>query len=173
MPSANYSVNVAGKTIALKSGTTEIDLSGLRGLNEVSYSKFGGNAQYETDYRLVIEGTLSHDPDTESITFGDTITGQSIRIASGGTYNCGKQSSQFGHTVTSTGTGLIITQSLNSNYNAPVFDIQSGGSFNWLGGVINSKGTFYFRKDAVINITNGEINITNEWANYFVHLRLN
>lgn len=168
VPSSNYIINTTNKTITLSSGTTETDLSGLRGMLEVDYFNIGGISQYSTDYRLVISGTLSHEPENEVITFGANIPHQSVLVTATGVYNYGRVTTLFGYTSRSTGVGMLITQEGHSNYGDPVFDVQNGGTLNWNGGIIHSAGTFYFRSGSNVTIRDGEIEIENPTSGHLV-----
>ena len=160
VPSVNYVIDDSTKRITLLTGTTESDLSGLRGLLAVDYFNIGGISQYSTDYQLVIAGTLSQEPDKESITFGSSIPDESVIVT--GTYNYGQATTLFGHTTRSSGLGLLITQQDNNNFDDPVLDVRDGGVFNWNGGVIKTAGSTYFRDGSVVTINDGEMIIENE-----------
>lgn len=156
-PSANYSVSAGEITLT----GTEADLSGLRGLYEVDYFRVGPVYQYSTASRLVVSGTLSHDPDVEVITFANTITDETVRVSGTGVYNYGSEETLFGHTTSSTGTGLVITREDNANWDEPVFEVEDGGTFIMKGGVIQTSGTTYFNDGSIVDIKDGEIIISN------------
>jgi len=164
-PSPAYTV--VGNVITLLSGFTETDLSGMRGLEGVSFNIIGGITSYTlNNHRLVINGVLSQDPDTEQLQFGKTISNQSLIV--NGTYNYGLGTTLNGYTRTSSGTGLIITQENNSSFDNPVLDVTATGTFNWNGGKIQSSGTLYFRASSTVNITNGILELPQGIENQFI-----
>ena len=144
---------------------TDADLSGLSGIAGVTaISEGAAEKPYITyligDRRLIINGTLSHNPSIEKLIIGEGRDGASVLVNSG-TYNYGITTVFSGFTQRSTELGLVITRIANSNFNQPVFDVNANGTFIWNGGVINTGGTFYFRNNSIITINDGVINIQN------------
>jgi hypothetical protein len=155
--------NLSGSTIT-QTGT-DSDLSGLAAITGVTTITEGDvlkphNTYSIGDRRLVIDGTLSHDPASELLIIGDGISGESI-LVNVGTYNYGITTVFSGFTQRSTELGLVITRISNSNWAQPVFDVSGSGTFNWNGGIINTGGTFYFRDSSTVTINDAIINIKN------------
>jgi hypothetical protein len=157
------SFSLAGSTIT-QSGA-DADLSGLSAITGITIVAEGAASKPYTTYsigdrRLIINGTLDHDPAIEKLIIGDGTSGASILVNSG-TYNYGITTVFSGFTQRSTELGLVITRISNSNFDQPVFDVNGSGTFNWNGGVINTGGTFYFRSSSTVTINDAVINIQN------------
>tara|TARA_R110000851_G_scaffold269143_1_gene421792 strand:- start:637 stop:2391 length:1755 start_codon:yes stop_codon:yes gene_type:complete len=157
------SYSLSGNIIT-QSGT-DANLSGLSGVSGVTTVVEGSVSKPYTTYfigdrRLVINGSLSHNPAIEKLIIGDGISGASILVNSG-TYNYGITTVFSGFTQRSTELGLVITRIANSNFDQPVFDVNGSGTFNWNGGVINTGGTVYFRANSTVTINDVVINIQN------------
>jgi hypothetical protein len=155
--------NLSGSTIT-QTGM-DSDLSGLSGIAVVTTIIEGDASKPHNTYsigdrRLVINGTLNHDPASEMLIIGNGTSGASILINLG-TYNYGVTSVFSGFTQRSTELGLVITRITNSNFDQPVFDVNGSGTFNWNGGIINTGGTFYFRDSSTVTINDAIINIQN------------
>lgn len=137
------------------SGTTENDLSGLIGMTGVThYINENHLNVYEIDAttRIVIRGTLYHDPDTEILIMHHTNAGLTNQTAStamtisGGAsnpafyyYGTTRSNSTRGTSTNSKSTGLIFTGARISNWHPSDAIISGGGnntSFVGRGGVI-------------------------------------
>ena len=100
---------------------TDTDLSGLSGITGVTVfddDPTRGKVTYDMgDLRMVINGTLSHDPDRELMIFhhekssgSNSVYERVLEIAANATYNYGvKTTTSDGKVGYSTGCGLMIT----------------------------------------------------------------
>jgi hypothetical protein len=141
--------------LAVDAGTTENDLSGLVGLTGVThYINEAHIDVYEiaADTRIVIQGTLYHNPDTEILILHHTNTGLTTNTAttamsisgSGANpayyyYGTTRTNSTRGTSTNSKSTGLIFTGARISNWHPSDACMSGGGtnsSFVGRGGVI-------------------------------------
>ena len=135
--------------LQVDAGTTENDLSGLIGLTGVThYINENHIDVYEiaADTRVVINGTLYHDPDTEILILHHTNAGLSNSTATtafslGGTnanpayyyYGTTRTNSTRGTSTNSKSTGLIFTGSRISNWHPADACMSGGGNSNFVG----------------------------------------
>jgi len=141
--------------LSVDAGTTENDLSGLVGLTGVThYINESHIDVYEiaADTRVVINGTLYHDPDTEILILHHTNTGLTNQTASSamsisGTnanpafyyYGTTRTNANRGTSTNSKSTGLIFTGARISNWHPGDSCLAGGGgnsNFVGRGGVI-------------------------------------
>ena len=141
--------------LSVDAGTTENDLSGLVGLTGVThYINENHIDVYEiaADTRIVISGTLYHDPDTEILILHHTNTGLTNQTAStamgiSGTnanpafyyYGTTRTNSTRGTSTNSKSTGLIFAGARISNWHPGDACLSGGGTnstFVGRGGVI-------------------------------------
>ena len=129
------------------------DLSGLDGLTGVTtISRGTGNSQ-QTVYdigasRLVIEGTLNHNPDIELLISHNGINDNSfgvITVTGTGTYNFGQSYTGNGITEYSNSLGIVVTKNSNNFYKYGALDVKNGGTFNWNGGIIKTSRMLLLR----------------------------
>lgn len=124
-------------TTITQSGT-DTDLTGLTGISGVTTYEQNGRRVYILDNRkLVISGTLSHDPESEEMFFENYASGITLRV--NGTYNLGSYDSATGKY--SSGTAIRFGRNSDSNYLESHSDIyiHSTGTLNWYGGSIHSQ----------------------------------
>ena len=129
---------------------TDSDYSGLNGITGVTTTvlsagsgTFQGVTLYTIDSstRLVISGTLSHDPDSEILVMQINSSGRIITIS--GTYNYGSSQSFQGGAVYEAGCGIQIlgyytgSQRQFNDTIAGIY-VSSSGTFNWKGANILS-----------------------------------
>jgi len=128
--------SLSGNTIT-QTGTDN-DLSGLSSISTVIEER--NHAVYNVGNRqLRIEGTLSIDPETEELIFGDGAPHQKVLIVNGGVLNIGEEidigaaQNRF-----SSGTAIRFTDASTDTFreNEADFRVNSGGTFNWFGGAI-------------------------------------
>ena len=141
--------------LSVDAGTTENDLSGLVGLTGVThYINENHIDVYEiaADTRIVIQGTLYHDPDTEILILHHTNTGltnqtssSAMSISGSGAnpayyyYGTTRTNSNRGTSTNSKSTGLIFTGARISNWHPGDSCLAGGGTnsnFVGRGGVI-------------------------------------
>lgn len=135
--------------LELDSGTTENDLSGLIGLTGVThYINENHLDVYEiaADTRVIISGTLYHDPDTEILIVHHTNAGLDPGDATtafglwGGNaspayyyYGTARTNSTRGTSTNSKSTGLIFTGARISNWHPADACMSGGGYSNFIG----------------------------------------
>jgi hypothetical protein len=135
--------------LSVDAGTTENDLSGLVGLTGVThYINENHIDVYEiaADTRVVINGTLYHDPDTEILILRHTNAGLNNSTATtalqlGGTnanpayyyYGTTRTNATRGTSTNSKSTGLIFTGSRISNWHPADACMSGGGNSNFVG----------------------------------------
>lgn len=128
---------------------TDTDLSGLASIAGVDVSQIGVGTTGKTVYdigglRLVIDGTLSHDPDVEVL-----IGSAQNMLTVNGTYNYGVSRTKNGQTMYSESTGLISTFVSGNVFSQN--GIILGGNFNWNGGDIEYASVISIPSSGVIN----------------------
>jgi hypothetical protein len=151
---------LSGTTIT-QSGT-DTDLSGLSSIAGVTTETVGGQTWYYMgDTKLSITGTLDHDPETEVLIFGDSAPASTVNIVSGGVYNLGQPITLNGFTRYSEKLAVFVGNSSGSNtFNSTQgsLNVDSGGTWNWNGGVISAiKAVGSESAGAVVVIRNGII----------------
>ena len=135
--------------LEVDAGTTENDLSGLIGLTGVThYINENHIDVYEiaSDIRVVINGTLYHDPDTEILILHHTNAGlgnstATTAFALGGTnanpayyyYGTTRTNATRGTSTNSKSTGLIFTGARISNWHPADACMSGGGNSNFVG----------------------------------------
>lgn len=99
--------------------------------------------------RLIINGTLSHDPDREILIIEPYAAGSpSLELSASGTYNYGAEETGNGRVKYSAGTGLILTESTSSGTGNPIF--LHNGVMTWKGGVIRIGGVWQLNDTAAV-----------------------
>jgi len=162
----SFSLNATTGVIT-QSGT-DTDLSGLSGITGVTVyddDPTRGKVTYDMgDLRLLIDGTLSHDPDRELMIFhhdkgsgSNSVNEPVLKIDAGATYNYGvKTTTSDGKVGYSSGCGLMITGRGYSNWHPSDNAINFGASsanFICRGGVIECSRGLYFGGNADIEET--------------------
>lgn len=148
-------------SVITQSGT-DTNLQGLAGIAGVTVVTTGTTTVRYRDYylpslRLEITGTLTHNPETEALHFGDASPFPHIRVAVGGVYNYGRsQTVAIGSTYYSQACGLY--SSVDGSYDPSMAGMELRGTLNWAGGSSRLRGSFYPVTGCVINITKGEWN---------------
>ena len=125
---------------------TDADLSGIEALSGVSRVSAGGRSFYTLDNRTIrVSGTLTIDPELESMIFINYADTLAFDVRSGGVCNFGREI-DVGAAVNrfSSGTIALFTRSSDSTYLETSSDlyISSGGTLNWYGGTIISRRIF-------------------------------
>jgi len=162
IPSDAYIEDTVNKIITLRESFVENDLSGMRGLLGVSFSVSGTSSSYDLgDYQLIINGELTHNPDTETLSTIHTGNTPSIQINSTGVYNYGVETTANGNTKYSSGTGLIIQggdTTTTAEWNMSLYGgiNVDGGSFIGRGGLISSDRGFGWYNEVNIDIIDTE-----------------
>ena len=136
---------------------TDTDLSGLDGLAGVTTTTSGHQTIYTLDNRrLLIQGTLDHDPDRELIV--TNYNGDSAMLVTG-TYNFGAETVVNGNRRLSGSTGVIFTgisgasQRFWRALDQGGLVIQNPGTLNAVGGVMVASRPFGFYTNGVtVNI---------------------
>ena len=158
---------VLSGTVITQSGT-DADLSGIAGISGVeSYDHGVADFDYTiydaSDFELVITGTLNHDQ------FEEQLIVDQLTINSGGTYNIGITRDEPA-TAVDAYEAFVPILALHIKFrgahpqNNPSFDIQSGGTLNWIGCMIFMHAGFHGYYDsassqATINITDAYLYI--------------
>ena len=174
-----FVINSAG-TITQPATDTDLNLQALSlvlvgGNPVITTTISGAGATSHTTYhmgnmRLEILGTLSMDPERETLIFGGT--GRFL-VNQFGVFNYGRVISPVapaGRSTTlpapvgdrvSIGCGIIInnTSASLSTQVAP-FVVVGDATMNWNGGEISCAGTMRFVRDAIVNIRDGVIRLT-------------
>jgi len=147
---------------------TDTDLSGLSSIAGVTITNDdpnNGKITYDmANLRLVINGTLSHDPDRELMIFHhekssnqNTVVERVIEISNGATYNYGKKTiNSIGQAGYSTGCGLMITGRGYSNWNpsdSAIYVSSNNANFMCRGGAIECSRGLYLRGNIDIEET--------------------
>jgi hypothetical protein len=153
--SFSYSAGVITQT------GTDTDLSGLSGLTGVTTTTsapdgIGSQVIYSIDSstRLVVGGTLSHDPDYEQLIIArDPASTGSAPMIINGTYNYGVARTGNGNTQYSIGAGLVFTNNGTNFFS--IFAMVSNGTFTWKGGVIKTAGTLLFANGSTVTVDAG------------------
>lgn len=152
----SFSLNTSSGLIT-QSGT-DTDLSGLSGITGVTITQDDtqGKTTYDMgDLRMVIEGTLSHDPDRELMIFhheksssSNNVNEQVLKINANATYNYGiKTTTSDGKVGYSSGCGLMITGRGYSNWHPSdnAINVSSvNANFICRGGIIECSRGLYF-----------------------------
>jgi hypothetical protein len=132
---------------------TDADLSGLSAISGVvtqTITAYYTRKVYiiPSGVRLVVNGTLSHDPKYEDLHF---VGGDFNMITVAGTYN-------YGVSTEYTGCGLHFPFRTNQHWNQHGVDISSGGTFNWRGGLILGANTaVYANSGGILNVDGGQV----------------
>ncbi len=131
-----------GGTVITQTGT-DGDLSGLSGIAGVVVTSNGTGAdQYITydlnNLQLVIQGTLSHNPEQEQLVFNNPAN-PIIDIQSGATYNLGDDVLINGVTRQTLGLGIFVSSTDGGccNANRAVLAVRNGATWNWKGATID------------------------------------
>jgi len=143
---------------------TDTDLSGLSGLTGITTwtsdpdTDTWGQDFYVMDAstRLVIDGTLTIEPDYECLIVEGTATNTSdapVRV--NGTLNYGVAKSGNGQTIYSQGTGLNFTDKGTNNFGHWGLAVTNGGTMNWNGGIYRTASTVRFYSGCTLNVNKG------------------
>ncbi|OEU68523.1 MAG: hypothetical protein BBJ57_07535 [Desulfobacterales bacterium PC51MH44] len=154
---------------------TDTDLSGLNGLTSVTRLTQGTGDGLYTIYelagsRLVINGTVTHNPDQECILFNFSPTSTLPCIDVTGTYNYGAIYTGNGKTNYAKGTGIISTAQTTDVWRMAIVWVRSGGTLNWDGGIIVSGSMLQFANGAYCNQESGTFFNTHASATHQIRL---
>jgi len=146
--------SLSGSTIT-QTGTDN-DLSGLSSVSGVAVIDERNHAVYNVGNRQIrINGTLSLDPETEELIFGDGAPHQKVQINNGGVFNVGEEidigaaQNRF-----SSGTAIRFTDASTDSFREAEADLRvnSGGTFNWFGGSIYMNNPMAFMEGSFVTI---------------------
>ena len=147
--------NIIGSIIT-QTGTDN-DLSGLQSIAGVDFLQVGSSFFPETqrtfykipaNTRLVVEGTLTMNPETEELAFENAVANLALTVANGGVFNIGQSITRNAFTRYSYGTAIhFADQNKGQSDDAEAnFEIEIGGTVNWYGGIIfMASGTMVWR----------------------------
>lgn len=129
---------------------TDGNLAGLAGIAGVSRVITGGVSHYFMGTLMLrVAGTLTHNPDTECLVFGDTAN-QALIVQSGGVYNYGVEALSGGVPAYSKNTGIRFTsgqplwyEGFNGSGRCPLV-VQANGRLNWRGGIMSFQAAGWF-----------------------------
>lgn len=146
------SFSLAGTTIT-QTGT-DTDLSGLSGISGVTVL---GGVYYIANREILVNGTLSIDPETEMLWF-DTNSGP-VELEVRGTLNVGTEATQNGVTYYSEAGVWLHTErqgTSNSNFATASLRNAAGGTINWYGGIARTKALLSHAAGCITNIKNAQ-----------------
>ncbi|SEB54589.1 hypothetical protein SAMN04489761_1319 [Tenacibaculum sp. MAR_2009_124] len=157
---------------------TDNDLSGLASIAGVTTTTNGtGTNQYITynlnNLRLVIQGTLSHNPEQEQLLFnnpGNPI----IDIQNGAEYNLGSDLTVNGITRQTLGLGIFIssTDAGCCGSGQAVLYVRGGATWNWRGATIDVGQLPWFAEPtSTVNIMNGVLLVRRSATSDVVQVR--
>ncbi|QKX05821.1 hypothetical protein HN014_13195 [Aquimarina sp. TRL1] len=158
----------------------DTNLSGLTGIAGVTVISNGTGANQFITYnlgnlRLVIQGTLTHNPEQEQLLFnnpGNPI----IDIQNGATYNLGEDVVVNGVTRQRLGLGIFIssTDAGCCNANNAAIAIRNGATWNWRGATIDVGQLPWFAEPtSTVQITNGVLLVRRDATSDVVQVRQN
>jgi len=152
---------------------TLTDVSGLSSISGVTTTTIAGKTYYILeDLQLIVEGTLSLNPENEQIIFttaslGSDVTNNVFVVQNNGVFNYGVSTIQNGKTVYTDGVGLVFNYNgsgSNDHYdtrNSGGLVVINGGTFNAYGGTIKTDMPIGFGKALTTNST-GDVSGTIE-----------
>ena len=148
---STFSLN-SSNNIITQSGNG--DLTGIESVSGVTTTTIAGKTYYELkDLRLIVEGTLTLNPENEQLIFTRTATGDVTNnvfiVRNNGVFNYGVSSTQNGREMYTSGIGLVFHYNgaaTSSGFGADSFDTRNsgglvvidGGTFNAYGGTIKT-----------------------------------
>ncbi|CAM1366401.1 hypothetical protein [Tenacibaculum xiamenense] len=176
-------VNTALANFTLSGGVitqtgTDNNLSGLAAIAGVTTTTNGAGAnQYITynlnNLRLVIQGTLNHNPEQEQLLFnnpGNPI----IDIQNGAEYNLGSDVTVNGITRQTLGLGIFVssTDAGCCGSGQAVLYVRGGATWNWRGATIDVGQLPWFAEPtSSVNITNGVLLVRRSATSDVVQVR--
>jgi hypothetical protein len=177
-PSVNWVESTEGsdRVVRLTNGTTEVDLSGLRGLDYIDYSTSGTFQTYTVaaNTRIDVEGDLQIDPAIEKIVFekdASTATTECpLTVTNSGILRVGKFQNINGVDVFSQGSAIEFIGAATNFYAYYMLFVNGTGSFIWNGGTIRSFGTIRFDQNCTLTVNEGTL--LNLHATQSIQLRL-
>jgi len=136
--------SLSGSTITQTGTDTSLD--GIELLSGVTRITASGLSFYILNTRTIrVEGTLSIDPEIESMIFINYGNGITFDVRSGGVCNFGREI-DIGASVNrfSSGTIALFTRNSDSEFDENRSDlyVRGGGTLNWYGGTVISKRIF-------------------------------
>ena len=156
-----------------KSGTTitqtgtDTNLDGLIAIAGVNSLVTNGDTtqdkytivQLDSTLRLIIDGTLTIEPDVEQLIIEKEATnpGGNAPLRVNGTLNLGVAKTSGSRTIYSQGIGIIFTNKAVNFYNRDVMFVSNGGTLNWNGGMIRSAATVTIGNGGILNVYDGTI----------------
>jgi len=158
--------SLSGTTITMTG--THTDLSGLASISGVTTTTIAGKTYYILeDLQLIVEGTLSLNPENEQLIFttaslGTNVTTNKFVIQNSGVFNYGVSTTQNNKTAYTDGVGLVFNYNGsggNDNYDtrdSGGLVVINGGTFNAYGGTIKTDMPIGFGK-ALITDSTGDV----------------
>ena len=146
--------SLSGSTIT-QTGTDN-NLSGLSSVSGVDVIDERNHSIYNVGNRQIrVNGTLSLDPETEELVFGDAAPHQKVQINNGGVFNVGEEidigaaQNRF-----SSGTAIRFTDPSTDSFRETEADLRvnSGGTFNWFGGAIYMNNPMAFMEGSFVTV---------------------
>lgn len=148
---------------------TDTSLAGLNGLTGVTTTTtVGGYTRYVTANTLRINGTLTIGGDAaplEQLVIGvnSSHTATIINVAAGGSLTIGRKQTAYGLTDSASAQLLIFEPGENRGYvdstgvpgsstNLPFLKVQTGGSLNWVSGIVSCWGGILFESGSIVTI---------------------
>jgi hypothetical protein len=146
--------SLSGSTIT-QTGTNA-NLSGLAGIPGVTVNTRGLHTTYTLEtLQLTVTGTLSIDPATEQLIFGNTPSDDALILNSGATLNVGTETLVNGESTFSEGLWLRVTRRGVVAWAIGGLRVNSGSTINWRGGDIDTAASPLFA--GTCNIRRGSI----------------
>lgn len=141
---------------------TDNNLNGLSSISGVTRRQLSSGGHSFTTYnignrRLIVEGTLSIDPETEQLMFGESCPTPMLEVKN--RLNIGKNSTRNSYTRQSHETAIIFsnTGASASNSNQASLRVNTGGRLVWRGGAIISPASVFFMENSEIEIISSDI----------------
>ena len=160
--SSNASFSLSGSVITQNG--TDNNLDGLSSISGVETITIGSGANVRKVYyvgnrRILINGTLTLNPEREMIKFGTSAPRPTVEVRSGATFNMGVNITQNGHTRQSEGVALYFAQRYSGccSINNACIGVRNGGILNWRGATIDIAQELHFENGSTIRITNGKL----------------
>ena len=163
---STFSLN-SSNNIITQSGNG--DLTGIESVSGVTTTTIAGKTYYELkDLRLIVEGTLTLNPENEQLIFTRTATGDVTNnvfiVRNNGVFNYGVSSTQNGREMYTSGIGLVFHYNGADTSSGPGADsydtrdsgglvVVNGGTFNAYGGTIKTDMPIGYGKALTTNST--------------------
>jgi hypothetical protein len=149
---------------------TDTDLSGLSGIAGVTtYSTTDRRTFYMCDAtitKLDISGTLSYDPDYETLSFVHDTANEAVAVTSGGIFTIGVLTTINGIDRYSTGDALFIPDTDGSISTESALVVKNGGTFVMNGGTIYHGNANGVQSGGSVTINKGRfVNTADETQN--------